>query len=374
MKGETEITIASSKHKILMIEDNSVNVRILMRILKEGGFDILVAESGEQGLQLARREIPHIILLDVVMPGMDGFEVCRLLKEDERTKAIPIIFMTGVSDTASKVKGFELGAVDYVTKPIQPPEVKARINTHLTLSRLREKLQHEIATRGQLISELDTFAHMVAHDLKDPLNQIVGYTSLIKLNRTRMDSEAIDNVLEIISKSGFKMADIIDSLLLLASVHQQDIELQPVPMVAVIREVNSRLNYMIQERKAEIIEPAQWPEVIGYAPWIEEIWANYVSNGLKYGGNPPRLILEATALPDGMVRFGVRDNGEGLAPEKQAELFKPFTRFHELRRDSHGLGLSIVRRIVDKLGGEVGVESQEGEGSLFYFTLPGVSS
>jgi two-component system sensor histidine kinase/response regulator len=129
---------------------------------------------------------------------------------------------------------------------------------------------------------------------------------------------------------------------------------------------------MIAEYRAEVIIPEVWPVAVGYSPWVEEIWTNYVSNALKYGGDPPRVELGGAAVdePDRQVRFWVRDNGAGLSPEDQARLFTPFAQIHRARAEGHGLGLSIVQRIVEKLGGQVGVESQVGQGSLFFFTLP----
>ena len=133
-----------------------------------------------------------------------------------------------------------------------------------------------------------------------------------------------------------------------------------------------RLEMLIAERHAEIIflYPDAWPVAVGYAPWIEEVWANYISNAIKYGGETPRIELGAMRQDDGLIRFWVRDHGAGLPPEKQAQLFKPFMRLGNLRIQGHGLGLSIVQRIINRLGGEVSVESQVGQGSTFRFTLP----
>jgi signal transduction histidine kinase len=130
---------------------------------------------------------------------------------------------------------------------------------------------------------------------------------------------------------------------------------------------------MVEQSHAEIVGPeaSAWPVALGYAPWVEEVWINYLSNALKYGGRPPRIELGAKAQPDEMTRFWVRDNGPGIPPEAQARLFTPFTRLDQVRAKGHGLGLSIVRRIVEKLGGQVSVESQVGQGSVFSFTLPG---
>ena len=144
-------------------------------------------------------------------------------------------------------------------------------------------------------------------------------------------------------------------------------------MASIVTEAQGRLAYLIEEHQAEIISPDTWPVALGYGPWVEEVWVNYLSNAIKYGGQPPRVELGATEQADGMVRFWVRDNGPGLAPREQARLFTPFTQLAQFRPKGHGLGLSIVRRIVEKLGGQVGVESEMGWGSVFTFTLLGMA-
>lgn len=161
-------------------------------------------------------------------------------------------------------------------------------------------------------------------------------------------------------------------LLLMAGMRRTEVEQYPLNMARIVGEARQRLSYMIEEREAELILPADWPVAVGHAPWVEEVWANYLSNGLKYGGQPPRLHLGATADSDGMVRFWVRDNGPGLTPEQQTHLFAEFTRLNQIKTEGHGLGLSIARRIVEKLGGQVGVESEgiPGRGCTFFFTLP----
>jgi signal transduction histidine kinase len=166
------------------------------------------------------------------------------------------------------------------------------------------------------------------------------------------------------------MGRIIDELLLLAGVRQVDVEIEPVDVEGTAREALQRLVDRLEEYQVEIILGETWPMALGHGPWIEEVWVNYVDNGIKYGGQPPRLELGAEKLPDSRVRFWLRDNGPGIPPEEQESLFKPFTRLDQADTKGHGLGLSIVRRIINRLGGEVGVESEVGQGSKFTFTLP----
>jgi PAS domain S-box-containing protein len=224
--------------------------------------------------------------------------------------------------------------------------------------------------------ELDAFAHTVAHDLQNPLGMIIGFADVLEQYYTTLPAEDVAQSLRTIVRSGRKMSDIIHELLLLSSVRGIDVDVQPLDMARIVAEARLRLTRPIQEHQAEIVLPDVWPKALGHAPWIEEVWVNYLSNAIKYGGRPPRVELGA-AGPAGRstppaVRFWIRDNGPGLAPEEQARLFVPFTRLAQARALGHGLGLSIVRRIVEKLGGEVGVESDgvPGQGCLFFFTLP----
>ena len=235
-------------------------------------------------------------------------------------------------------------------------------------------------------AELDAFAHTVAHDLKNPLTSVFGFSMLLQTHHRRMTPEKIDESLLMPTRSGKKMTSIIDELLLLASVRKMgDVMLGPLDMAALVTEACERLRPMILEYQAALVMPETWPAPVGYAPWIEEVWVNYISNALKYGGRPeesvpPRVELGWDAVADEAssdhtsvpqyFRFWVQDNGMGLTHEQNEQLFTQFTRLHQVRIEGHGLGLSIVRRIVEKLGGTASVESEVGKGSRFYFTLP----
>ncbi len=501
-----------TQNTILIVDDSPDVLNLLFDYLKRAGFKILVAKDGESAIERISHTKPDIILLDIMMPNIDGFETCRLLKENEETKDIPVIFLTALSDTVDRVKGFELGAVDYITKPIRYAELLARINTHLTIhnlqrdliaqnehlqeenkmrrrvqdalreSRLRYRLLaenstdmisrqtmdgvyryvspacrtilgyeieemighsayeffhpedlkviQELAESGQewpaastityrarakdknfiwletvskivydpetnqaeeIIAvsrdvtgrkqmeealrkqneELDAFAHTVAHDLKNPLGAITNYAQLLLMGSSKMDVDRVQNILHKLDKTGQQTVSIVESLLLLAGVRKGEAAMNPFNMADIVIQSQRRLALMIEEFQGEIVLPRTWPVAIGYAPWIEEVWANYLSNGLKYGGRPPYLELGYTHQPDDTIRFWIRDNGKGLTPEQQIHIFTEFTRLNEVRIEGYGLGLSIVRRIIDKLGGQVGVESEVGKGSVFYFTLPG---
>ena len=218
--------------------------------------------------------------------------------------------------------------------------------------------------------ELDAFAHTVAHDIKNPLHLMLGHADVLLENYAQLPADMITESLRVILKGGRKLDSITDNLLLLSQVRQQDIVLEPLNMAGIVAEARLRVTHLIDEQ-TEINVPALWPRALGYDPWIEEVWANYLSNALKYAGRLARIELGGELQADGMVRFWIRDNGNGIAPAKQARLF---TAFYQPTYSSsgYGLGLSIVKRIVEKLGGEVAVQSSgvPGQGSIFSFTLP----
>jgi PAS domain S-box-containing protein len=315
--------------------------------------------------------------------GLDSTQVMDIISGDTRTldeHPVTKVLQTGTSlelpeGTRLVTKeGAEI-PIDDSTAPIRDDEGRV-IGTVMVFRDVTERVRAAEALRQYTVElearngELDAFAHTVAHDIKSPLNLMVGYALLLEEEHDSFSDQELGEYLHTISRSGQKMADIIDELLLLASARQEEVETGPLDMAAIVASAQDRLSHVIEERQAEISLPAEWPVATGYAPWVEEVWVNYLSNGIKYGGEPPRLSLGATRQPDGTVRFWIRDNGPGIAPEDQARLFVPFSQLNRVRANGHGLGLSIVRRIVERLDGKVGVASQVGEGSVFAFSLP----
>ena len=217
--------------------------------------------------------------------------------------------------------------------------------------------------------ELDAFAHTVAHDLKGPLTMVLGYSDMVEMDVTEMSAAELIESCSVVARNARKMDSIIKEILLLSSVRKQDVAFRPIEMATVVKEATERVAHLVPEAFAEIIVPTEWPDALGYAPWIEEVWTNYISNAIKYGGRPAVVELGYDETPD-KLWFWVRDNGNGIAPEEQGELFVPFTRLEQVRVKGHGLGLSIVQRIVTKLGGEIAFESTVGLGSCFKFSLP----
>jgi PAS domain S-box-containing protein len=220
--------------------------------------------------------------------------------------------------------------------------------------------------------ELDAFAHTVAHDLKAPLATLTGYGELIETAYDTLESKQVRRVAGTMGKMARKMGNIVDELLLMTRLESESVVLSSIDMGEIVTEACERLRTHVEAAEATVIAPDDWPGVLGYASWVEEVWVNYISNAIKYGGDPPRIELGFSYEDPDYVRFWVQDNGAGLSPVEQSRLFVPFERLEQIRIQGTGLGLSIVRRIIERLGGEVGVESSgvSGEGSCFYFVLP----
>jgi signal transduction histidine kinase/FixJ family two-component response regulator len=292
-----------------------------------------------------------------------------LLPETKSELAVPIKLgdqVLGVLDVQNDTVG-SLDTEDQIMLMGLCGQIAVAINNR----RLEDKRRQAEEAQSKLVQELDAFAHTIGHNLRDTLALVIGYTDLLK-QHARLPEE-LQEYLNAVARNGRKMHDVIEELELLAGIRKAKVELKPLNMGRIIAEVQQRLAYLIDEYQAEITVSEYWPVALGHRPWVEEVWANYLSNALKYGGRPPRIQLGATERSDGMIRFWVRDNGPGLTEEEQAQLFTEFTHLTQTRTGGYGLGLSIVRRIVTKFGGEIGCESEVGKGSVFHFTLPSVT-
>lgn len=237
---------------------------------------------------------------------------------------------------------------------------------------IRNSFDHVDALQSQN-KDLKEYASTVAHDLKVPLNVLVFTSHLITENPDLTDAE-LKSYAGQISATVYKMDKIIDNLLLFATVSHTEVPVESVDMSGVLENVLERLSHLIQEHHVQIDIPASLPVAIGYGPWIEEVWANYFSNAIQHGGKPPHVELGASLQPDGVARYWMRDNGPGISMRDQARLFRPYSQVDPAQNSGNGLGLSIARRIVEKMGGQTGCESEPGKGSLFYFTLQAASS
>jgi signal transduction histidine kinase len=258
---------------------------------------------------------------------------------------------------------------------IQIHDISSMKLGEVELKETNQKLRAEIEKRGKLIEDLDAFSHTVAHDLKNSLGSIFSSTEILDDSVENSDPEQMKEIIGLVRNSAEKAMHITQELLILATVSHTEIELKPLNMKSIFNEAQKRLHQDITASGAKIKQPGAWPQAMGHAPWIEEVWTNYLSNAIKYGGTPPEIEAGADMPENDHVRFWIKDNGKGLTKDQQSKLFRKYARLDPGKADGYGLGLSIVKRIVGKLGGKIGVESNgvNGQGSLFYFILPQVT-
>jgi signal transduction histidine kinase len=238
-------------------------------------------------------------------------------------------------------------------------------------ARLTATLRHRTLDLQVCYKQLDSFSSALISDIRGPLGLIVSFAQALERDHEVLPDEELHRYLALIAQRGREVVEAVDGLLATQPGPSQEIEeeIKPLDTASIVAEAMERLTYMIERYQAEVVLPESWPMAQGYGPWVEEVWFNYLSNAIKYGGCPPHVEL-GFDVSASAVRFWVRDNGPGLAPEEQVRLFVPVARPSLSRDTVYGMGLSLVRRIVEKLGGQVGIESEVGQGSIFYFTLP----
>jgi signal transduction histidine kinase len=232
-------------------------------------------------------------------------------------------------------------------------------------------LRKEIAEREKLIVDLNAYASTVAHDLKNPISGLLGLKDIIREDLQNNNTQEIFELLDLAHDQAQKMYKIIDELLLLSRVRKEDIKPVKLDMGSIINEAIKRLNGSVEMTKATIESPEFWPSALGHPQWIEEVWYNFISNAIKYGGKPPKIKLSAEKKDENTWRFLIQDNGNGLPPDSYNKIFNDYERLDKKQTEGHGLGLAIIKRIVEKLGGEVSVisEHKRKKGSIFSFTL-----
>lgn len=347
----------SHHHVILVIEDDEAVRNTLTDMLELNGYHIVSAVDGSSGLEAARRERPSLIITDVAMPGLTGFELLGTLRRDPDLRSIPVIVISAKVGRADTRHGMDLGADDYITKPFSEDEVLRSV-----AARLEKK---------ELLDELDAFAHTVAHDLRGPISLLNGRLYLAGMMLGNSDPGQAQKQIDEAMAATARLNRIIEELLLLTGVRRGNVTTEPLDMAAIVREALTQAEPVFREHPATVRPAESWPVALGHAPWVVHLWVNYIGNAAKYAGPQADITLGAEPTADGrMVRFWVQDRGAGLDAEACAKLFVPFTRISSVRAKGHGLGLSIVRRIAEKLGGAAGVESTPGQGSRFWFSLP----
>jgi signal transduction histidine kinase len=417
---------------ILVVDDTPENLRLLSTMLSQRGYVPRCVINGQMALRACNSHPPDLILLDIMMPQMNGYEVCQHLKLDAKTRDIPVIFISAKDEVFDKVNAFTVGGVDYISKPFQFEEVLARIESHLTLRKLQNQLkeqnillQQEISSRlavekdlqeknlilqkeissrravekalqeqnlllqqeifnrecaesallkshqelARYNAELEQFAYVASHDLQAPLATIASYAQLLeKRSKDKLDSQANKFIGNIVYGC-MRMQNLIDDLLEYSRFGRSDKLLQQTDCNQVFEQAIANLQGVIRDTEA-VVCSSELPVVHGEISQLVQLFQNLVGNAIKYRQDAPPVVSVSACKHQDHWLFSVSDNGIGIAQQHQERIFKIFQRLHTQKEYSGtGIGLAICQKIVQRHGGRIWVESEPGQGSTFRFTL-----
>ena len=364
-------TSSAPKQSILIVDDTPANLQLLGEMLKEHNYHIRMARSGTLAIQAAQHEPPDLLLLDIAMPEMDGYEVCARFKADSRLREIPVIFISALSEPVDKVRAFGIGGVEYLTKPFHASEVVARVRTQLDLQRQRRELQEQVLQLRELANLRDNLTHMIVHDLRSPLSGIMGGLELLEMNAQNM-SEMDRKCLSMARSASHTLAEMFNTLLDVTRLetNQMPLNLAPANLPEVVRHGIMLLGAPALAR-CDINTETGVPIVCDQALLVR-VTTNLVSNAIKFSPEHARVRVEVATEQDHAI-VQVIDLGPGIPAQYHAHVFEKFGQV-ELRRAhqkaSVGLGLAFCKLAVEAHKGQIGLESAEGKGSTFWFKLP----
>jgi two-component system, sensor histidine kinase and response regulator len=386
------------KVSILLVDDTPENLIAMEAVLNDLGQRLVKATSGQEALRLLLREEVAVILLDVNMPGMNGFETAALIRNRKQTEHVPIIFVSAISTTDTHMfKGYSLGAVDYIFTPVNAEVLRSKVAVFVELVKksaavrkqaaqlqeANEVLRNEIITRKKAEEalkesndELEAFSYSVSHDLRAPVRAMQGFARvLIEDYGEKMDDIARDYLDRIVS-GACKMDNLIQDLLIYSKLGHTELSVGPVSLRYLIGEIVRGLSSEIEARHAEVSVAPDLPDVQGNKMALGQALENLIGNALKFtkNGENPKVCIEAQTIGT-IVRLWVKDNGIGIPEEHHARVFRVFERLHTAETyPGTGIGLAIVRKGIERMNGHVGLESKPGEGSRFWIELPAATT
>jgi signal transduction histidine kinase len=394
------------KPRILVVDDESSARNTLEAFLFREGYDLAFAASGPEALDRLDELEPDVILLDVIMPGMDGIEACQRLKTDKRWRHIPIILVTVLDSKEDLARGLDAGADDFLSKPVNHLELRARVRSMLRIKKqydkligtitackqAEEQLQRYAVQLEQSNEELKQFAYIVSHDLRAPLTNLRGFSEeldyALEVIGSAMDTalphldekqrlavatalqEDVPEALGFIGSSVTRMDRFINAVLKLSRLGRRELDLEPIDMNALVQETLKTLAHQIEERQVKVTVELL-PEVVADRTSMEQVMGNLLANAVLYlaPGHPGKIEITAERGHD-ETTFHVRDNGRGIAEEDMDKVFAPFRRAGKQDVPGEGMGLAYVQALVRRHGGRIWIESGPGTGSTFYFTIP----
>lgn len=363
------------KQYVLIVDDIQENLQLIGNILYKNGINVSSASSGSQTLEKVKVKLPDLILLDISMPNMDGYEVCRRLKAEEKTKDVPVIFLTAKNQIEDMVKGFELGAVDYINKPFNPSVLMARVRTHLELSKARNRLISKNKELEELNATKDKFFRILAHDLRSPLTSLLGGLSVLGHENNQDDPETNMQIVEMLKSSVKKGLKLLKNLMDWSSLQTSVFPFQPVDinLKELVEENLAILRNLATDKSIVLIcKIDDQVSVFADKNMISSVIRNLVSNAIKFTNRDGKVEITTKEL-NAFQEISVQDSGVGIEAELLDNLFKiektTSTKGTSGEKGT-GLGLLLCKEFVEKHGGAIRIDTERGKGSCFSFTVP----
>jgi len=361
---------------ILIADDIPKNIQLIGNILSHEDCEILIAENGREVIKITEDCLPDLILLDIMMPEMDGYETCKILKDNPTTRDIPVIFLTAKNETDDIVKGFHLGAVDYVTKPFNSAELLSRVHTHLSLKRAKDREKRYIEKLEQLNELKNEFLGMAVHDLRNPIGNILNMAEIMLYFSKEKLTENQRKYLEKIEKTSDYMSNLVNDLLDITAIESGKLTLKPEKQdYIVFLKNNMEFNQTLSDKKRIKLE-LNFDEALLEIDFdndkITQVIDNLISNAVKYSYPDTKVTVDISKQKDYIITC-VTDQGQGIQEKDLQNIFKAFHKGNTKStggEKSTGLGLAITKKIVEGHNGNIWAKSKKGKGSSFYFTLP----
>lgn len=378
-----EVTLNEKTPLILIVDDIPKNLQVLSNILNTEGYQIAFASHGRQALTVVQHSLPDLILLDIMMPEIDGYQVCEMLKAAESTRDIPVIFLTGKAETEDIAKGFKCGAVDYITKPFNAIELLSRVKTHLDLKLSKDaiveynkRLKAYQEDLQQAIASKDKFFSIIAHDLRGPFTGFIGLSELLLDESANLSKDDVVNIAQNMHKAAKKLFNFLENLLEWSRAQMGRIDFNPnkFTLFELIRRTISLNRETAQNKNIELVSAVgESLYAYGDSNMFNTIMRNIVSNALKFTKEGGKVEVTAEDINDDFIVISVIDNGIGMSEDALSKIFRidmKYTTPGTNKESGSGLGLILCKELVDKLSGKIEVFSVQGEGTTFKITLP----